>query len=199
MPYHKFTLDKVKHDFNLELNQQHLFPDVLEYPLDNTFIQFLRKGIDLANPIGTEKAKSEFIVAPLLLELKSLFYEKISLFSGTELNVDKKRGLNGVCDFIIAKENQQYLLENPIITLVEAKNDNIGYGLGQCIAEMYAASLYNQQKQNAIQVVYGIVTTGNEWKFLKLQENTVTIDSKDYFISELTKLFGILVYIIENA
>ena len=199
MPYHKFTLDKAKHELNLELNKQDLFSHVLEYQLDSNFIQFLKKGIDLANPIGTEKAKSEFIVAPLLLELKSLFYEKISLFSGTELNVDKSKGLNGVCDFIIAKENQQYLLENPIITIVEAKNDNISYGFGQCMAEMYAASLYNQQQQNTIKTVYGIVTTGNEWKFLRLQENIVTIDAKDYFISELEKLFGILVYIIENT
>jgi len=199
MPYHKFTLDKAKHELNLELNKQDLFSHVLEYQLDSNFIQLLKKGIDLANPIGTEKAKSEFIVAPLLLELKSLFYEKISLFSGTELNVDKSKGLNGVCDFIIAKENQQYLLENPIITIVEAKNDNISYGLGQCMAEMYAAALYNQQKQNAIKTVYGIITTGNEWKFLRLQENIVTIDAKDYFISELEKLFGILVYIIENT
>jgi len=199
MPYHKFTLTKVKQELKLEITEQDLFSQVSDYQLNDYFIQSLNRGIALANPIGTEKAKSEFIVAPLLLELKSLFYEKISLFSGTELNVDKSKGLNGVCDFIIAKENQQYILENPIITIVEAKNDNISNGLGQCMAEMYAASLYNQQQPNTIKVVYGIVTTGNEWKFLRLQKNLVTIDAKDYFISELAKLFGILVYIIENT
>lgn len=198
MPYHKFTLKKVKTDFNLHLKEENLFSTVAEYSLDESFLKVLSKGADLANAIGTEKAKSEFIVAPLLLELKSLFYQHISIFSGTELNVDKSKGLNGVCDFIIAKENQQYLLEAPIVTLVEAKNDNVMNGLGQCIAEMYAAQLYNQAEKNDIKAIYGIVTTGKEWQFLKLQENTVILDSKEYYIDNLAKIFGILVYIIQQ-
>jgi len=43
MPYHKFTLDKAKHELNLELNKQDLFSHVLEYQLDSNFIQLLKK------------------------------------------------------------------------------------------------------------------------------------------------------------
>jgi hypothetical protein len=199
MPYHKFTIDKVQDQLNLIVNEEDLFDAVAEYPLEENFISFLNKGIKLATSIGTEKAKSEFIVAPLLLELKTLFYQNISVFSGTELNIDKSKGLNGVCDFIIAKDNQQYVLNSPVITIVEAKNDNIGYGLGQCMAEMYASQLYNQAKHNTIKTVYGIVTTGNEWKFLQLQENKITIDINEYFINNIAKIFGILVYMINQS
>jgi hypothetical protein len=199
MPYHKFTLDKIKNELNLQINEENLFNSIMDYPLEESFVKFLNKGIKLASAISTEKAKSEFIVAPLLLELKSLFYENISIFSGTELNVDKSKGLNGVCDFIIAKENQQYFLDTPIITLVEAKNDNISYGLAQCMAEMYAAQLYNQARQKNVPFIHGLVTTGNEWKFLRLNESIITIDTQSYFIDNLPKLFGILVALIKSS
>jgi len=101
--------------------------------------------------------------------------------------------------FLIAKSNKQYILTHPIIALVEAKNSNIYSGLGQCMAEMVAARLYNQQYNIDSKIIYGIVTTGSEWKFLTLEENTLTIDNNEYFISELHKLFSILVYIIENT
>ena len=122
-----------------------------------------------------------------------------SLFSGTELNIDKEEGLNGVCDFLIAKSDIQYILTHPIIALVEAKNSNIYSGLGQCMAEMIAARLYNQKYNIDSKIIYGIVTTGSEWKFLTLEENTITIDNNEYFISDVNKLFGILVFIVKNA
>jgi hypothetical protein len=75
---------------------------------------------------------------------------------------------------------------------VEAKNENIKAGLGQCIATMLAADLFNQQENTPEEVIYGAVTTGTDWKFLKLVGSKVYIDQSDYYIKEIDKILGIL-------
>jgi hypothetical protein len=132
------------------------------------------------------------IIAPVLIEIKNLFSEEISLFSGVDFNVEPEQGLNGVCDFIIGKSPEQLFITSPIVTIVEAKNENIKVGLGQCVAEMIAAQLFNQKEGNDIDVIYGIVTTGNMWKFLKLQNQIVYIDFSEYYIKDIQKILGIL-------
>jgi hypothetical protein len=87
-------------------------------------------------------------------------------------------------------------LDTPVITIVEAKNDNIKSGLGQCISEMLAASLYNKNKGNNMDV-YGVVTTGSLWNFLKLTEKTVSVDLEEYHISNIAKILGIFVLMIK--
>ena len=66
------------------------------------------------------------------------------------------------------------------------------FGLGQCIAQMVAAQLFNQRNGEAIASIYGAVTTGTDWKFLKLIDKTVWIDKRDYFIKEVSQILGIL-------
>jgi hypothetical protein len=200
MSYADFTMQKIREELNLEItNANLLFNTSDEYAFSDEFIDFINQGLQLASAIDNEKARSEFIVAPLLLRLKSVLNNKISIFSGTELNINKEKGLNGICDFLIAKSDKQYILTHPIIALVEAKNGNIYCGLGQCMAEMYAAQLYNQKYKVENQVIYGIVTTGSEWKFLKLQDNVITIDNNEYFISNLPRLFSILAFIVKQS
>jgi hypothetical protein len=200
MSYADFTMQKIREELNFEIVNANLMLNVgKKISLTPSFKKILNEGIQLANAIDNEKSRSEFIVAPLLLRLKSALNNEISVFSGTELNIDKEKGLNGICDFLIAKSDKQYILTHPIIALVEAKNSNIYSGLGQCMAEMVAARLYNQKYNIDSKIIYGIVTTGSEWKFLTLEENTITIDNNEYFISDIHKLFSILVSIIKNA
>jgi len=200
MSYADFTLQKIREELGFEIANANLIFKILDkYSFSEDFIDFLKQGVHLASAIDNEKARSEFIVAPLLLRLKVALNNEISVFSGTELNIDKEKGLNGICDFLIAKSDKQYILTHPIIALVEAKNSNIYSGLGQCMAEMVAARLYNQRYNIDSKIIYGIVTTGSEWKFLTLEENTITIDNNEYFISEIHKLFSILISIIQQA
>lgn len=127
----------------------------------------------MALAINTEKARSETIISPVIIEIKNMFTEEISLFSGVDFNVEPEQGLNGVCDFIISKSPEQLFITSPVVTIVEAKNENIKLGLGQCVAEMIAAQLFHQKEVNYIDSIYGVVTTGNMWKFLKLQDSVV--------------------------
>jgi transketolase C-terminal domain/subunit len=64
--------------------------------------------------------------------------------------------------------------------IVEAKNENIKGGLGQCVAEMVAAQIFNEREANAIDTIYGAVTTGEIWKFLKLGGGCFHRFSREY-------------------
>lgn len=65
-------------------------------------------------------------------------------------------------------------------------------GLGQCIAEMVAAQRFNEQEANYIKEIYGIVTSGTVWKFLKLTANNIWIDLTEYYLGDLAQILGIL-------
>ncbi len=106
--------------------------------------------------------------------------------------------MNGNCDFIISSSPELLILNAPVITIVEAKKENINAGLGQCVAEMYAAKIFNVKEENNIPIIYGTVTTGTSWKFLKLIENIVEIDLKEYYINNASKIFGILCHILSE-
>ncbi|MFN4861093.1 MAG: hypothetical protein ACK573_00405, partial [Pseudanabaena sp.] len=135
---------------------------------------------------------------PVLIEIRKIFNKEISFFSGIELNIDKERDLTGFCDFIISQSPEQLFLNTPVITVVEAKNENIMSGLGQCAAEMIASRIFNEQEGTNLARIYGVVTSGNIWKFLKLEGNALYIDLDDYFIKEISKIIGILCSMIEQ-
>ena len=197
MSYSDFDLKKVKSSFNLEIvENQSLFSMVEEVEISSLLSETLKQNVPLALAIGTEKASSELIIINIFLELKKRL--NISFFSGIDFSVDKEQGLNGFCDFIISKSSEQLFLESPIIALVEAKNERIVSGLGQCIAEMLAARIYNEKEHQEIPFIYGVVTTGHAWKFLKLDGHKIYIDIEDYYIKIPEKIIAILSYMLEN-
>jgi len=192
--YSDFTLKKVKHDFNIQTVENHsLFLDIEELKISDYLTQTLKRNVPLALAINTEKARSELITINILLEVKEKLSQKISLFSGIDFNVDKEKGLNGFCDYLISSSEEQLYLDVPVIAIVEAKNENIISGLGQCIAQMYAAQLFNQEENHDLPFVYGAVTTGDEWRFVKLEKNVAYIDNDLYYMSGIKKIIGILV------
>jgi hypothetical protein len=176
-----------------------MFPPMAQLDLDPFFLKYLQNNIPLAQAIGTEKAKSEMIIAPVLIEVRRLLNNQVSLFSGVDFNVDIDQGLNGFCDFIISLSPQQLYVTCPIITLVEAKNDNLKQGLAQCIAEMIAADKLNQSDNNKLGAVYGCVTNGNQWLFLQLINDRVMVDLDEYYINQPERIISVLVYIINKA
>ncbi|MBD2625162.1 hypothetical protein [Trichormus variabilis] len=193
MAYSDFKLQEIVKKFSLTINEKtDLFADAPEIECSEVLAAVLKTTVPLALAINTEKARSEMIIAPVLIEIKNKFSEKISLFSGVDFNVEPEQGLNGICDFLISKSSEQLFITTPVITIVEAKNENIKLGLGQCVAEMIAAQLFNQKEGNSIDSIYGVVTTGNMWKFLKLQEQLIYIDFSEYYIKDINKILGIL-------
>ncbi len=194
MAYNDFTtISKVRSAFSLTVDEKTvLFADVDAIAPSDYLKITLAEYIPLANAINTEKARSELIIAPVLLEVRRILNFQIGFFSGTEFNADPENGLNGYCDYILTASSDLYEIRTPVVTLVEAKNENIKNGLGQCIAEMLGTQRFNQQQNDEIEAIYGGVTTGNTWKFLKLVNQTVFIDLSDYYIKEVDKILGIL-------
>lgn len=189
-----FSIGKVMNDFGIQLDETGDFfvnvpPAIVSAPL----LEVLREQIPLGLAIGTEKARSEYIVAPILAEVRRQLASAISVFSGVQFDVDADQGLRGLCDFLLCNSPHQLVLKAPVIAVVEAKKDDFALGIGQCLAEMIAARIFNQQNQSDIPAIYGVVTTGSNWRFLRLIGNTAYVDATEYYIKEVERVVGIIV------
>lgn len=198
MSYSDFTLKKVKQELGITIvEDKDLFSQIEDDEISDYLTTTLKYNLPLAMALGTEKARSELIIANVLLEVRKKLDNKVSFFSGINLEVDKEKSLTGFCDFIISQSSEQFYLNSPIVTVVEAKNESITSGLGQCIAEMYASSLFNDKENEHLPIIYGAVTTGSTWKWLKYENNTAYIDLPEYYITNVNKIVGILVAMVK--
>jgi hypothetical protein len=198
MAYNNFTLELVKDRFDLQLMNNRfceLFP--ISEP-QSEFLTVFDESFSLAEVAKSEKAKSELLVSPILVQARRLVDRQVQLFSGEEFNVDQEKGLNGFCDFLFSKSENQFTIDVPVLMLVEAKRGEIESGLGQCVAEMVAAQSYNQLKDRSIPVIYGCVTSGTLWQFLKLEDTKVMIDPTNYLVTPVQKILGILKWILSQ-
>ncbi len=199
MPYSDFTLKKVKEQFDLQvIENQELYCSINPVGISDYLTETLKYNVPLALAVGTEKIRSELIIANILLEVRRILNDQVSFFFGVQLDIDKQQELNGFCDFVISKSPEQYYLNAPVVTVVEAKNECIGGGLGQCIAEMYASRIFNEQEGVDLAKIYGAVTTGNTWKFLKYEDGIAYIDVPEYHITDPGKIVGILVAMVNQ-
>ena len=199
MAYSNFTLETVRKMFHLEkIESTDIFSDIEPLDPSEDLTRELAKKVPLAIAIGTEKARSELIVANILVELREHFEHRISFFSGIDFSVDPESGLTGVCDFLVSLSPEQFYLEAPVIVLVEAKNADPVTGLGQCVAEMLAAQRFNAERENEIPCIYGATTTGTEWLFLKLEGQQLYVDMEIYQIRQCGEILGILSSMIDQ-
>ncbi len=199
MAYSDFTLPKVQADFGLLFTETtEVFTNTEKITPSDRLSETLAEGIPLALAIASEKARSELIITPILLEVRRRAEQLVSLFSGVNFVVSPEKGLTGFCDFILSCSPEQYFITKPVVTIVEAKNDNINSGLGQCAAEMVAAQLFNDIAQEENFPVYGVVTTGTNWKFLKLLDSTLFIDLREYYINEIDSILAILLTTVKG-
>ena len=199
MAYSNFTLETVQKTFQLDtVRSLGLFSEIDPVEPSAYLTMGLARKASLATAIGTEKARSELIVADVLVDLLEHFDHSISLFSGIDFNVDAEIGLTGVCDFLVSLSPEQFYLEAPVVILVEAKNLDLKLGLGQCVAEMLAAQRFNAERGNDISTVYGASTTGVEWLFLKLEGKCLQLDMSTYTIERCDRILGILSSMVEQ-
>jgi hypothetical protein len=198
MPYSNFNLTELLDRFDLELEErQNLFVGITPRVPSDLLLGWLEQNVPLALALSTEKARSEFMIAPILAEVRHLLERRVSLFSGLEFNVDSSQGLNGECDFLFSKSPEQLLLRAPVVTVVEAKNENFKNGIAQAGAEMIAARIFNQRREHPQEQIFGAVTTGDNWQFLKLVQQTLFVDSERYDLDDVPKILGILCQMLE--
>jgi hypothetical protein len=194
--YSTFTYNDLE-KLGLDIKEKSLFAqDIPPVQPSAALLQTLKMNLDV--PAATEKAKSELIITPILSHLRLANIDKFTFFSGYKFDVDKQKGLQGFCDYIITKATQTPYIKHPILAMVEAKNENIESGIPQCIAEMYAAQIFNNTHKNAPTKIYGTVTNAYNWIFLVIDDNKIIIDNKRYFIDNLPDLLGVLTKIINE-
>ena len=200
LSYREFTWSKAKQDFSLKtIEGKHFFPEVPVIEPSYLLQETLKRGIPWAIAVGNEKARSEAIINPILLEVQQVLEGKVSVFSGEEFNVEPEVGLNGTCDFLLSQSPEQIAVEAPVLVVVEAKKDDLKRGMGQCLAEMVAAQRFNHMYQQEISSVYGCVSTGTAWRFLKLENSTVTVDLTDYPVPPVDRVLSFLVWIARGS
>ena len=194
--YSNFNYNDIKH-LNIVLKRAKLFDTVENVVPSARLIADVQDNLEL--PFDTEKAKSELLVMPVLNELRRKNKELFTVFSGYAFDVDKTRGLNGHCDYILSQALHSPIIESPIICVVEAKNDAVDSqsAISQCVAEMYAVHIFNTARGENIPVVYGITSTGLDWMLLRMEGMTVEIDTERYYLKYLPELLGALQTVVD--
>ena len=197
MNYNKFSFDRIKRRFNLNEVQKDLFDSVAPIEPSDWLRQTMEITADL--PIKTEKARTEFILMPILLELRKRTERMFTIYSGEYFNVEPREGLAGPSDIILSMGAESYSISSPVMSIVQAYKNNIDLGLGKCVAQMIAADIFNEREDNQITTIYGCVTTGEQWLFLRLEGDTIQIHPHRFFLNELTDIIGMFQSMLDNC
>ena len=195
MAYSDYTFSKLKKRFNISQESVYLFEGITINPVvpSARILEDIKEAEQM--PMLTEKAKSEYIIAPLVKDLKRR-HPFLSIFSGYAFNIDTDNELNGAPDFLISKRPKIVEIEAPVFCIMETKNKTVEEGYAQCAAEMYASSVFNEQMGEPLTTIYGAVTNGFDWVFLKYEDKRVEIDMNRYYLGNLPQLLGVIDYII---
>ena len=197
MNYNKFSFDRIKRRFNLNEVQKDLFEGITPVEPSEWLKETMEITADL--PIKTEKARTEFILMPILLELRKRTDRMFTIYSGEYFNVEPREGLAGPSDIILSMGAESYSISSPVMSIVQAYKNNLDLGLGKCVAQMIAADIFNEREDNQITTIYGCVTTGEQWLFLRLEGDTIQIHPHRFFLNELTDIIGMFQSMLDNC
>lgn len=112
--------------------------------------------------LSSEAARRELLISPLILDL--VHYTKAEIFIEYSIKVSDQ--LQGYLDYFL--ENTSNLL------VIEAKKEDLDYGMTQLIAELIALEQWQDSKVHP--QLIGAVTTGKIWEFARLNRNEKTIE-----------------------
>ena len=197
MAFSDFTTSEIGDKLGLTVVYGPLFPDLAPVPLPAALRDWLDTCTPLALLNNNEKSRSELLIVPVLVHIYNTAPEKPAYFSGVEFNVDPGRGLKGFCDYLLSLSANRLTPDAPVVLVVEAKNDNIIGAVPQCIAEMFAAQVFNAKRGKPIDVIYGAISTGLNWTFLRLRDDEVLMDLKQYDLQDAPTIVAILLEMLK--
>ncbi len=197
MPYSQSqSVAEVRDRFGLQQDPTLDLSDIPPLEPSRTLREILAQKMPLALGSATEKARSEFLIAPLLGEVWVRTNRRVAVFSGAEFNVEAEAGLAGACDSIITRSLDFPAITSPVLLVVEAKRDDLDRGAGQCAAELVAAQRFNAAHENPNLPIWGAVTTGTVWRFLRLAGTLLALEYRDHSLENLDRLLGIRTAIV---
>ncbi len=197
MAYSAFTLPESLQQFDLRRQSiPDLFVGVAPVAPSPALALHLAENAAYALNLNTEKARSELLIMPILMDVRRQRNYQISIHSGADFSVAPEQGLSGFCDYLVSASAEPLFLESPILAVVEAKKESIREGYGQCVAEMVAARIFNERAQTPREIIYGAVTTGDIWSFVTLQGSNVVIEDKFHYLDSIENIIGVLLHIV---
>jgi hypothetical protein len=199
MAYSDFTLELAIEQFGLTIQETSALVQSQPVQPTDLLVAILERELPWAIAVGSEIARYSGIISQVLLDLRALKQQQISVFAGKEFNVNPEQKLNGYCDFLISLSPIQSVIQAPVVVIAEAKRGILENGLGQCVAAMVAAQQFNQNHNLPIPAIYGSVTNGSNWKFLKLSGIELVIDITEYEITNIERILGILFAMLAPA
>jgi len=146
----------------------------------NEVHQQILDGIQYVS-ITSEQARREFLIAPIIRQICRQTHKRVRV----EYPVTVNNWLKGTLDYYF-----QDLL------VIEAKRDNLDNGFTQLAVELIAL---DQWINSDNPILYGAVTTGNDWRFGEFhrQQRQIIQDIKLYRVpEELELLMGILIELL---
>jgi hypothetical protein len=198
MTYADFNVGDIEEQFRVQVIPGTVFPLLTPVAIPTWLTDQLGRGSQLL--IENNKAWNEFIVAPILLAVRELSANRVGIFSGERLDVDIAAGLTGECDFLLTLSHATPILRAPVIFVVEAKKQDIASGLGQCAAQMIAARRFDVRQRRPLARVYGCVTTGEDWQFLRLDDSSIVYDTNRMYRNDLGRILAAFMHVVtENA
>ena len=197
MTYADFTLESAQAAFGLTAVARPLFPfRSLAAPWQLGPLAWAAGKVALRR---NEKSRSEFFIAPVLGAVDVLAGGSLTVYSGLMLSVDAARGLTGECDFILGGDPFGVVVTAPLLTVVEAKRGDVDEGTGQAVAQMVATREFNDRAGRPTPVVFGCVSSGLEWQFMRLAGSTLDYEPMPIPLSDLGRLLATFLAAVAQA
>lgn len=196
MAYIDFSIDSVASDLGLNLSTSDLFPDLVRRPVPPWLPEYLERG--RRNLQANEKAKGEFVVSPILQACQEQSPVPLTILSGVELDVDPERGLVGECDYILSATEPIPAIRAPLVAIIQVKLRYVEDAIWPCFARMAGARLFNKRAGEPTGEVFGCVTDGSTWHFLRLSAGGAEIDRRTFYISKVGSILAVFGTILER-
>jgi hypothetical protein len=197
MAYSDFTIDRLTQEFGVDFLGASLF----EAAESSAPSAWLTETLALArrSGFGTDKARTERLVSPVLAELARRNQYEVAVISGESLDVAPERGLTGTCDFALSFTKVQDFINAPVCCIVGARTRENDNGVVECAAQLVGASLLHARDKKRSSPLYDCATTGVEWQFMKLEGNVCTLHEARYYTLDLPRLLGVLQHIVDRT
>jgi hypothetical protein len=192
------SLEQALVAFEIRLEKKSILSENQSAAPSQTLIDDINFALTETAYNASEEAICESIIYPILREVWKPFRNELSLFSHKSINAGNL--LVGTPDYLVAKRSPlgNVVLDTPLLITVEAKRDDFENAWGQCLAQMQAITEINTAKGLHIPV-YGIVSNGLSWQIAKLYENILTQNTDIYTLTDLKKLYAVIVGLLNNC
>lgn len=157
----------------------------------------LRRSLGEFYNVGarTLLARCVYFVGPILVELVRRVPGPLAATPAVAFGARDERAEPGTYNFALARGKCYFDIDGPVFGFVQVTTDWLAGGLGKCATGMVGARAFNARNKVPQPALYGAVTCGKTWQFVKLEGQTLAIDTRTYYPDDLPKVLGILVSI----